>query len=566
MTETEVPAPTALAAGAGTDAAPARRGRDLLRVLPAYVPAALILAGGWAHRWSNEDAFINFRVIDNLFAGDGPVFNAGERVEAGTSPLWVALLAVGRLLFGWFVEIEWIAVVLALALAVAAFALAGRAARVAARDGDGAVVPVGPMVVASVAVVWDFATSGLEMSLVWLWIAGCWYVLCRAARGIGSSRRRRAAEAALVGLAPLIRPDLGVMMIVFVAAWFVLVRPRRVVADVGAMFALPVLYQIFRMGYYASVVPSTALAKDAGGLHLGQGWDYLVDFVEPYHLWLPVAVIVATIALRLHAERDRRLAIATAAVLAAAALHAGYIVVVGGDYMHGRLLLPGFFALGLPAWVVVRSRAVPALALCSVAGVWAVLAVATFRPPTPPPGIHMISDWRQLQGSVVIPDGTILYPTDIPTDEIYDRGVRGFIQALEPEPVPGRDPDGLVVTLGSIGIPGYQLGTEVWVVDVGGLAEPLAARTDTIDGRPAGHRKQIDLSWYDARFGVVGDDPEVRTAARALRCGPIEDMLDALTEPMTPGRFLSNVWNSVRYTRLHVAADPADAVAEHCPG
>jgi hypothetical protein len=40
-----------------------------------------------------DDAYIVFRYADNLLAGLGPVFNAGERVEGFTSPLWLLLLA-----------------------------------------------------------------------------------------------------------------------------------------------------------------------------------------------------------------------------------------------------------------------------------------------------------------------------------------------------------------------------------------------------------------------------------------------------------------------------------------
>jgi arabinofuranosyltransferase len=567
---TEAPTTTAPEAGAPAEPpaparAPARTRRRVLYALPAYLPALLIAAAGWAHRWTNEDAFINFRIIDNLFAGDGPVFNAGERIEAGTSPLWIGILAVGRLLFGWFLSMEWISVVLCLVAAVAAFALAGRCARLGSSDPDAVVVPLGPLLVASVAVVWDFATSGLEMSLVWLWIAGCWYVLCRATRGDIRSAGWRAVAAAVIGLAPLVRPDLGVMMVCFVAAWFLLVRPRRVVADLGAMFLLPLLYQVFRMGYYASVVPNTALAKDADGLHLRQGWNYLVDFVEPYHLWLPAALILVTIAVRLYGDRERRALTATLAMLAAAGLHGAYIVVVGGDYMHGRLLLPAFFALGLPAWVVLRDRLLPALSLCAVGGVWAVVAILSLRPEPPPPGIPQIADWRQIMGAKVVPDDVELVPTGILATDIYDQGVRGYLGVLQPTPYPGRDPDALVVGLGSIGIPAYQLGTHVWVIDIGGLAEPLAARTDPIPGRQAGHRKQVDLAWYDARFGVVGDDPAVRDAARALECGPVDDLLDSITAPLTPGRFLSNMWHSASYTRLRIPADPHEAAEELCP-
>ena len=59
-----------------------------------FVPALIVAAGGWQHRWMDEDAFINLRIVDQIFAGHGPVFNAGERVEAATSPLWLAVLVV----------------------------------------------------------------------------------------------------------------------------------------------------------------------------------------------------------------------------------------------------------------------------------------------------------------------------------------------------------------------------------------------------------------------------------------------------------------------------------------
>ena len=49
---------------------------------PVLVPVVIVLVGAWLYRWVDEDAFINFRIIDNLFAGHGLVFNVGERVEA----------------------------------------------------------------------------------------------------------------------------------------------------------------------------------------------------------------------------------------------------------------------------------------------------------------------------------------------------------------------------------------------------------------------------------------------------------------------------------------------------
>src|SRR5215212_4167925 len=97
-----------------TRLAGAVRGVDpsLLLVL---VPLALFAAVGWHLRWVNEDGFIYFRVVDHLLAGDGPVFNAGERVEAYTSPAWLAVLAAARALVP-VAGLEWQSVVLGLVL------------------------------------------------------------------------------------------------------------------------------------------------------------------------------------------------------------------------------------------------------------------------------------------------------------------------------------------------------------------------------------------------------------------------------------------------------------------
>ena len=102
------------------------------------------------------------------------------------------------------------------------------------------------------------------------------------------------------------RPDLGLMTVVFLVAWVVLARPRRIVGDLAVALALPVLYQVFRMGYFASLVPSTALAKDSGGIHLEQGWHYLRDLLGTYWLWIPLVVLLVAMVVRAVEARDSR--------------------------------------------------------------------------------------------------------------------------------------------------------------------------------------------------------------------------------------------------------------------
>ena len=143
--------------------------------------------------------------------------------------------------------------------------------------------------------------------------------------------------------------------------------------------------------------------------------------------------------------------------------------------------------------------------------------------------------------------------------------MRGFIQLLKFRPVPGKDPDRLAVALGSIGNQAYVAGKDVFVVDLAGLAEPLAAHTSTVPGRSAGHRKNVDLAWYAARFAAHPTGRKALAAKRALACRPVSDLLHAVDDPLTPGRFLSNIVRSVSFTRLHIPADPVQAERELCP-
>lgn len=46
------------------------------------VVSLLFAWGAWQRRWIADDGLIVLRTVRNLLAGNGPVFNAGERVEA----------------------------------------------------------------------------------------------------------------------------------------------------------------------------------------------------------------------------------------------------------------------------------------------------------------------------------------------------------------------------------------------------------------------------------------------------------------------------------------------------
>ncbi|WP_232717504.1 flagellar motor control protein ZomB [Gordonia metallireducens] len=360
-------------------------------LIGAVAVSTFFAVGAWQRRWIADDGLIVLRTLRNLFAGNGPVFNAGERVEANTSTAWTYLLWF----WAWVTDgqLEYVALWVALVCSVAAIPIAmyGSARlygnRLGGITGDGwtLLLPFGAIIYIAIPPARDFATSGLENGLCIFWAAVLWCQLVAwARRGPQTTRRASAATLALAftaGLAPLVRPELTVfgglvLVLVFFAplGW----KMRLGVAVVAG--ALPVGYQIFRMGYYALLVPNPAVAKDASGAKWEQGFAYLTNLFGPYVLLLPVVMavvagVILVVGARLRADaatstvdpvtvdpdRSRlgalsaRLQSSTAVV--SVVVVAGLILIVywmrqGGDFMHGRVLLVPLFVTLLPLMVV----------------------------------------------------------------------------------------------------------------------------------------------------------------------------------------------------------------------
>ena len=287
--------------------------------------AGLFGWGAWQRRWIADDGLIVLRTVRNLLAGNGPVFNKGERVEANTSTVWTYLVTLG----GWIggsTQLEYVALVLALTLSVLGIVLAmlgtGRLYAPGLRGRRALLLPAGAVVYIAIPPARDFATSGLEnglvlayLGLLW-WMMVCWSQALRLpaipARpgdpGVPPERNAtsRVFDGSLAfvgGLSVLVRPELAligglalVMMLVAARGW----RRRLLIVVAGGL--LPVAYQVFRMGYYGLLVPGTAIAKDASGSKWHQGFLYLTNFNRPYLLWAPV-MLLAAIGLVLFASR-----------------------------------------------------------------------------------------------------------------------------------------------------------------------------------------------------------------------------------------------------------------------
>jgi arabinofuranosyltransferase len=572
---------------------PGARRRDgrALQVALFGIPLVLLLAGAWSRRWTADDGFINLRIVEQLWAGNGPVWNATERVETGTSPLWLAVLAAAGAVLR-FMALEWVSVGLGIAATVGGLAAAVAAARVLHGRADRLLVPVGALAVAALPPFWDFASSGLETGLSFLWLGLSGWALAVAATGSGAGRRP-VATAVLLGLGPLVRPDLalisGALLLALLACtsggW------RRRGALVLAAGALPVGYQLFRMAYFATVVPNTALAKEGTTSRWDEGWRYAGDFAGSWRLWWPAAVVavVAVPAVRRWTAgggRDRL--VVTTALTVGAALHAVYVVRVGGDFMHARLLLPATFAALVP-WAVVPLRRAGAVAAVAMVG-WAVLAATTWSPPALPEPGEVVTGVLDERAYYVHLAGRPNPVTAGDFDRVpyaaagrraaasADAG-RGSLTLRTFEPdvpatwSPLRRPGApFAVSVDNVGVFGFLAGPDVTVIDRRGLGDPVTSRfrLEGERGRP-GHEKTASDEWVVGRHGAPGApaladlDPSAVAAVRqATSCGQLADVLDGISEPLTPARAWDNVGLALRSYQLRVSSDPDSARAELC--
>jgi arabinofuranosyltransferase len=551
------------------------------------VGATCFVALAYTQRWLHDDGFINLRIVRNIVAGYGPVFNPSERVEAGTSPLWLALLALQHALGA---PLERGAVVLGIActaLAVGLLPMPAALATKGLRSRLGLSVPLGFFVFTAVRPSWEYASSGLETGLACLWLVASSVALVLSLRTRRQGFGARCATAFLLGLGPLVRPDYVVYSALFL---IVLLRHTRragagngaLAAQLGSALALPVAVQVARMGYFGTFAPNTALAKEAFRANFAQGRCYLANFFGTYRLGIPLGAAgwLAARHVRAVGRENPHAATALAIPAAAAVLHATYLVLIGGDYMHARLLLPDLLAFLVPAGLVSlplrfrREDPIPALAV-GIVLVWAPVAAISFRVKTENQcGIGDEHGWYVKEAArkhpVLVGDYEkhAFYKERAPA--AFELSAHKLVGADRERPLRdlGDPREDRALSTGAIGIVGFSLPSSVHVIDRHGLAEPVAARFRLgARGRP-GHEKELTTPWIVARFAAPepSDSSDVLAARRALSCGPLAELVASVSGPLTFGRFVDNLGKAVSRHRLRYAADPFEAASEICDG
>lgn len=566
----------------------------ILNALLFALPLVVFAVIAWRSRAVIDDAYINFRIIDNILAGQGPVYNVGERIESGTSPAWLAVLALASWMTGGAASLPWLSVWLGIATGIAGLACAQVASLrlVAAcwpESRSRVMVPAGACVVAAMRPFAELTACGLETGLTLLWIGGAVLAVAGARQD-----RRWWWRAVLVGCGPMVRPELALLSVTLTAAlaWSAARSWMGRTAVVAGATALPLTVQVLRMGYYGVLVPNTALAKEAFSPFWSRGWTYALDAASPYWLLVPLLpLLVMTVAMLRTSAASSNSRMLVAAVAGGGLVQAVYVIRLGGDFMHARMLLAPIFSIVLPLamWPASGPARAPLTLkwayglLAGVLFAWATAAIAVLRVPYPAQvdstGIaDEVNFYRRLSARA-----NPVTPEDYEAFGAYAVGL-----ALRGRAAPGRRalvldeqtwslasgwPATIVTDGVMVGLAGFMAGPHVHIADSLGLTDPIASRLRLDTRGRAGHEKWRPRDWMLARFARLSGEeaeaarrayPQLEAARRALDCGDLRRLLGAVTEPLTPSRFVSNVLRAARFTRLRIPSDPYKAAAELC--
>jgi arabinofuranosyltransferase len=304
--------------------------------------------------WVCDDAFITLRSVKQFVHGNGLVWNAGERVQAFTHPLWLFVLTP----FYWVTrEPFYTPIVVSLITTCLAMVLVARPIAISPLSALAAFA----VLLSSKAFV-DYSTSGLENPLTHLLLAAFFAVYFRQ----GASANSRLSKLAwIAGLAALNRLD---TLLIFAPALIEAARTvplRRALATIALGFTPMLAWECFSIVYYGAPFPNTAYAKLGADIErselVRQGLAYFESTLDLDPSTLIAIALGLVLALRRRARGD-------VALCAGALLYLAYVVCIGGDFMSGRFLAaplvcmaisiarqplaPGAFSLAVPAAIL----------------------------------------------------------------------------------------------------------------------------------------------------------------------------------------------------------------------
>jgi arabinofuranosyltransferase len=288
--------------------------------------------------WISDDSFITLRYVYNTLHGYGAVFNIGEYVQGYTHPLWYLLLLPGSYVFH-----NEILTTIFLGLFLTLFSLLVFGCILLKHANN----PIHALLVFGLACAvfmssdfWiSFQTGGLEEPLSHL------LILLVVSEAYYHKTERPARLLLWLSLLCLSRPDYAIFVLPFGILLLPKLRSLRTLG-LAILAVLPlVVWLLFAWWYYGSPLPNTGTAKldvypnllisaMLGVLYLG---DWFSNDLLAAGITFAVVIFYAGRA------RGNRV---TRVISIAMILYLLWVILIGGDFMHGRFFM-GVFTSGV---------------------------------------------------------------------------------------------------------------------------------------------------------------------------------------------------------------------------
>lgn len=284
----------------------------------------LLIIVFFKNAWVCDDAYINFRAIEQFFAGNGPNWNPHQRVQVYTSPMWFWFLA-GLRFFSpdHFFNAVVFSFVLLLLLCFVVFR---------EKPAFEATI-IFALFVGSNAFM-DFSSSGLENILCSLLLVLAYFSMQQSLKN-PDNKAIQVKTLLWLSLLPVCRHDLLSislpLAVVFVFSTYQGKWERM--RAILWMFLPLAVWSVFSLVYYGALFPNTAYAKLLTGIPriamIKQGFHYILVTLQqdPISIFLLFAAIFTGFYVGNRFEK---------ALSVAFLLNTFYILWVGGDFMRGR--------------------------------------------------------------------------------------------------------------------------------------------------------------------------------------------------------------------------------------
>ncbi|MBN2226613.1 MAG: hypothetical protein JW763_04550 [candidate division Zixibacteria bacterium] len=406
----------------------------------------LFLAFAVMYNFTQDDAYITFRYVDNYVTGHGLVFNVGERVEGYTNFLWLVLLIPVKLVGLDLVMVSRVLGVLCgIGTLCVLYLLAGRVLGTSSPWRGVACVLLGA---AYSFAYW--AVAGLETAAFALAVMTSLYMYLR----------RSYVAAPMLVVATLLRPE-GALVLAFLVGYEIVASRRLsefaiITLVVSALGLIP--YAVFKLVYFGGLLPNPFYAKAGFTVaKVGDGIEYVGTYFWHY-LGAGAFLLPALYAIFKKKQRE------TILLGAFAAIYIVYIILIGGDVLK----VHRFFVPIMP--------------------VLAVLAVAGWRAMPNP----------RLVGTIGLA-GLLVWQMIVPRDHVntyhfYENELTSKMRKMA-DNLRMIDSGDFSLAVSTIGVIGYYLPGHI-VIDVLGLTDTTIARypEEPIEG--------LETTWRERHFNT----------------------------------------------------------------